>query len=188
MPDDKVYLDAAAMAYLRGGRFAAVVTALAALHKRGLVVAGRAGTVRRTERYDVEPPGFEHVVWHALHGSVSPAGLTIRPPVERAIAGLRRQLRDARLIHPLLPVARWAPARNDRGHEALRLCRLEHPLIVDRPETSGDNVAWLVALYGNEALRQLVPTFAKQGGLFDKNASDDMVIAEAVDRRDPPTV
>jgi len=70
-----------------------------------------------------EPPGFEHVVWHALHGSVSPAGLTLRPPVERATADLRRQLRGAGLIRPLLPMTSWAPVRNSRGHEALRLCR-----------------------------------------------------------------
>src|SRR4051812_24515389 len=99
------------VAYLRDGRFAAVVATLAVLHQRGLVDAGRAGTVCRTD--EVSPPTdvIEHAVWAALHGSVSPAGLVERPQVRVAFAAMRRDLVRAKMLRRWLPARSWLPAR-----------------------------------------------------------------------------
>lgn len=52
--------------------------------------------------------------------------------------------------------------------------------MTDQPNrVVADDIAWLVALYGDEALLLLMPTFARKGGLFDKNASDDVAVADA---------
>jgi hypothetical protein len=57
--------DYAVVAYVRDGRFTAVAAVLAVLHARGLVVAGRSGTVRRSETVTPSPAGFERQVWGA---------------------------------------------------------------------------------------------------------------------------
>lgn len=89
-----------ALALLRGGRQAAVVVALVALHQRGAVAAGRKGTIRANGG----PGRTRDPVQLGVHGSLRRAlGLRVlaaQPRARRAVDALRAELGRAGLLRP----------------------------------------------------------------------------------------
>ncbi|GAA1945918.1 TIGR04222 domain-containing membrane protein [Amycolatopsis minnesotensis] len=192
----------AAVAYLRRGARATVVTALAELHLRRAVVAARQGTVRRDGSLPRGADPAERIVFGALHGSMSPRSLVQRPPVRRMLAGLRGDLVSS---GALLPAWRWVVLRllllAAIALAALRLgqggpvpplaCAIAVAVVLwlvprrtfagrrtlralrARHPPGGRDVGMLVALYGKPALLASMPRFAEQGGLLGGGASDD---------------
>jgi hypothetical protein len=165
----------AVFAYLQYGRFAVIAAVLAVLYERGLVDAGRSGTVRRTD--EVRPPTetLERTVWLALHGSVSPGALMARPSVDACLNELRHEAIRAGLVHPFVPVRSFVPARTHRGRlsvdEALAGCPWPpSPESADAPVEQ--RVGMTVALYGDTALVDLMPEFARAGGLSPRTNRD----------------
>jgi hypothetical protein len=165
------------VAYVAAGRFGAVAAALAVLHAGGLVSAGQAGTVRRSGIVTPPDDGFERCIWGAIHGFVSPGALMARPAVDRAFNDLRRRCRRLGLIRPLLPVQARTPARTKLGREFVDAARRDCPW-PPSPEHAGASLAGRVgmpvALYGGEALRALMPAFARDSGLLDHASADGL--------------
>ncbi|MGW2200730.1 TIGR04222 domain-containing membrane protein [Streptomyces sp. NPDC001774] len=89
-----------ALALLRGGRRAAVVVALVALHQRGAVAAGRKGTIRANGG----PGRTRDPVQLGVHGSLRRAlGLRVlasQPLARRAVDALRAELGREGLLRP----------------------------------------------------------------------------------------
>jgi hypothetical protein len=169
--------DYAVIAYLRNGRFNAVAAVLAVLHARGLVVAGKTGTIRRSDTGAAPPAGFERQVWGAIHGFVTPGALMARPAVDDALNDLRRRARRLGLLRPLLPVRGLVPARTRQGRGFVDAVATNYPWPPspeddDRPIE--DRVGLAVALYGNAALRLLMPVFARDSGLLDRAGTDGL--------------
>lgn len=157
-------------------RFAAVAATLAVLHARGLVVAGRSGSVRRAEVGAWPPAGFEREVWAAIHGFVSPGALMARPKVDAALSDLRRRARRLGLVRPLIPVKGYLPATRV-ARRLLDAAASDYPW-PPTPESEEDGierrVGLAVALYGAEALNLLMPRFARASGLLDRAATDGL--------------
>ena len=167
--------DYAVLAYIRDGRFSAVTAVLAVLHARGSVVAGKVGTVRRSDTEAAPPEGFERDVWTAIHGFVSPGALMARPTVDASLNDLRRRARQLGLLRAFLPVRGFLPARTALGRRmvdaATEACCW--PPSPDANEIPVEEwVGMAVALYGNEALKVLMPTFARDSGLLDRVDTD----------------
>ncbi|MEU7011148.1 TIGR04222 domain-containing membrane protein [Streptomyces sp. NPDC046332] len=89
-----------ALALLRGGRQAAVVVALVALHQRGAVAAGRKGTIRANGG----PGRTRDPVQLGVHSSLRRAlGLRVlasQPMARRAVDALRAELGREGLLRP----------------------------------------------------------------------------------------
>ena len=169
------------VAFLRDGRFRCIAAALAVLHANGHVVAGRRGTVRRSDGVAGPPDGLERVVWLALQEHVAPGALAARGPVDAALSDLRRQLRRRHLIHPLIPVRAWLPARTRDADKLLAdaAARCPWPVAKAAPGTaSHDAIGMPVALYGSDALRELLPAFATASGLLERSSADTLVTEE----------
>jgi hypothetical protein len=169
--------DYAVVAYVRDGRFTAVAAVLAVLHARGLVVAGRSGTVRRSETVTPSPAGFERQVWGAIHGFVSPGALMARPTVDSALNDLRRRARQLGLLHFGMPVRQFLPARTRLARKMLHAAASDYPW-PPTPETDDrpveERVGMAVALHGNAALTVLLPQFARDSGLLDRAGVDGL--------------
>jgi hypothetical protein len=139
--------------------------------------------VTRTEKMtDVPTTGIEHIVWAALHGSVSPSGLAARAQVDRALTKLRRELQRARLLRRLLPVVWFVPARTRKGRRFLAAAERTYPWLDAASGTGAvvdESLGWRIALYGDAALLALLPTFARSAGLLDRSASADMTTSDA---------
>lgn len=164
--------------YLRDGRFTAVASALAVLHGRGLVEAGRAGTVRRSEVNVTAPQDdFERLVWSAIHGFVSPGALMSRPHVDQALNDLRRRARRLGLLRWYLPVRDFLPSRTRLGRNLVDAAWRDYPW-PPSPETTDteldQRIGMAVALYGNTALTALMPDFARDSGLLDRAGKDGL--------------
>ena len=170
--------DYAVVAYIRDGRFAAVAAVLAVLHARGLVVAGKACTVRRSDDVGRPPPeGFERQVWGAIHGFVSPGALTARPSVDAALNDLRRWARRLGLVRWFVPIRGFIPARTRLGRRLIDSAWADCPW-PPTPEADDrrveDRVGMPVALHGNIALSVLMPTFARDSGLLNRAGTDGL--------------
>jgi hypothetical protein len=169
--------DYAVLAYLRDGRFAAMAAVLAVLHARGLVVAGKSGTIRRSDAVGPPPEGLERQVWAAIHGFVSPGALMARPTVDAALNDLRRRARRLRLLRPFLPVRGFLPARTRLGRQLVDAAWADHPWppSPDAPDQTVElRVGTAVALHGNVALNLLMPQFAQASGLLDRAGTDGL--------------
>lgn len=157
-----------AIALLRGGPRAAITVAVVALRLRGIVEAGRTGTLRRTATADTSGP------WHPLEKAVRtglyrPAGirdLLDRAVVGLALAGLRRELIAAGLLRSALP----GPTR--AGRRELAALRRLHPLPSDSDGLGREELLLAVALYGDRALTALLPHFTEASGLLDRGRRD----------------
>src|SRR3954451_16150597 len=119
--------DYAVVAYIRDGRFAAVAAVLAVLHARGLVVAGKRGTVRHSDIVKPPPDGLERQVWGSIHGFVSPGALMARPTVDTALNDLRRRARRLGLLRRFVPVRVFSPARTRRGTQLVDAATRDYP-------------------------------------------------------------
>ena len=154
------------VALLRGGDRAAVVTAVVDLHLRGVVEAGRPGTMRTSEA-STEGAGTDlpplcplaRPVRQALHEPCGLPEVLRAADVRRALAGLRAELRAAGLLR-VLPPRRTGAAR--RGLDALLA---QHPLPTTRRGLSATETLFVLALHGEAALTVLVPRFALRAGL-----------------------
>ncbi|HTW19234.1 MAG TPA: hypothetical protein VME70_03360 [Mycobacteriales bacterium] len=164
------------LAFLRDGRFRCVAAALAVLHASGHLDAGGQGTVRRPEDAATAPPdGLERVIWQAVHGHVAPGALAARGPVDTALTTVRHQLVHDGALRRLVPTRSWLPARTHRGRKRITLAMQACPWPLVPPEQGTrveDRIGLPVALYGNYALRELLPAFARESGLLDRSSSD----------------
>jgi hypothetical protein len=120
---------------------------------------------------------LERVVWGAIHGFVSPGALMARPSVDLALNDLRRRCRRIGLVRPLLPVRAHVPARTRAGREFISNARQNCPW-PPSPEhgaqPSQTRIGMPVAIYGSEALRLLVPEFARDSGLLTRSSTDGL--------------
>ncbi|MGV9453020.1 TIGR04222 domain-containing membrane protein [Streptomyces sp. NPDC003635] len=152
-------------ALLRGGPRAAVITAVVALHRRGVVEAGRPGTLRRSRT-----PEDGSGPWHPLEKAVRvglyrPAGLRellTRYVVRHALKRLRRELTAAGLLRSALP----GPTR--AGRRRLAELRRLHPLPSDAEGLTHEELSLAVALHGDRALTALLPGYAEAQGLVGR--------------------
>jgi hypothetical protein len=171
------YPDYAIVGYLHDGRFAAIAAAIAVLHGGGWVGAGQHGTVRRNEDAHGSPsPGFEKTVWLAIHGFVSPGALSARPSVDTLLNELRRRCHALGLIHSFVPVRGFTPARTHAGRELIAAAHRDCPW-PPSPEASRDlaeRFGMPVALHGNDALKRLMPDFARDSGLLRRRGKDGL--------------
>jgi hypothetical protein len=169
--------DYAVVAYIRDGRFTAVAAVVAVLHARGLVVAGKSGTVRHSDTVTRPPEGFERQVWGSIHGFVSPGALMARPTVDAALNELRWRARRLGLVRPLLPIRAFVPARTRLGRELLDSAWADYPWPPSPDEGElpvEQRVGMAVALHGDEALNLLMPEFARASGLLDRAGADGL--------------
>ena len=173
--------DYALVAYVRDGRFAAVRATLAVLHARGLVDAGRSGSVRRTDVVSPPPYDFELRVWSAIHGFVAPGALMGCAPADAAFNELRREACQNGLVRRLMPVRAFSPARTRRGKQLVRSAahRCPWPLSGEPADQAVvEHIGMAVALYGNAALEVLMPAFARDSGLLGRESHDEMALAD----------
>ncbi|MEU0597845.1 TIGR04222 domain-containing membrane protein [Streptomyces sp. NPDC006393] len=151
------------IAFLRGGRRAALVVAVLSLRLSGSVGPGRGGTLRTRRPLDdtaADLPALTRAV-HAslLHDPADVRQLLVREAVALALIDLRYELTLAGLAPVLLP------GRTRAGRRALRSLRARHPLPASRRGLSPEDRLLAVALYGDRALTTLMPRFAREGGL-----------------------
>lgn len=151
------------VALLRGGPRAAVKVALVALHLRGAVAPGPAGTIRTSNPAPGTSFGSALALEKAVRGSLYlPAGLRElmdRPRVRRALAELRGEAAAAGLLR------RLPPRRTRAARRVLRELRAATPLPAGPEGLSPAEVLLAVALYGDTALTALVPRFTEAAGL-----------------------
>ncbi|MFJ9715532.1 TIGR04222 domain-containing membrane protein [Streptomyces sp. NPDC101213] len=158
------------VALLRGGPRAAVTVAVVALHLRGAVEAGRPGELRASEassgaagQAPPAPSPLPQLAEAVRTAPARPAGLSwVREhaDVRAALAGLRAGLRSAGLLRAL------PPHRTGAARRVLDALSADHPLPARRKGLSEADVLMAVALYGEPALRVLVPRFALRAGLI----------------------
>ncbi|WP_328874689.1 TIGR04222 domain-containing membrane protein [Streptomyces sp. NBC_00287] len=152
------------IALLRGGPRAAVTVAVVALRLRGIVEAGRPGTLRRAATADTTES------WHPLEKAVRaglyrPAGireLLDRTVVDHALTRLRRELTTAGLLRSALPVLTRA------GRRRLAELRQLHPLPAEGNALPREELVLAVALYGDRALTAFLPRFTESAGLVGR--------------------
>ena len=162
--------DACAIALLRGGDRAALTVAVLGLHLRGVVEAGRPGTLRRAGGPgDAGPFGhpLEKAVRTGLYRPAGPRELPGRAVVRRALARTRAELRAAGLLRALPP----GPTRAARRE--LAALRARHPLPDGPDGLAREEMLLAVALHGARALTALVPVFARDSGLTGRGALAD---------------
>ncbi|MFF9819167.1 TIGR04222 domain-containing membrane protein [Streptomyces sp. NPDC014006] len=157
-------------ALVRAGPRAAVTVSVVALHLRGIVDAGRPGTVRRNGRAGdaaaVRHP-LEKAVRTALYRPAGPRELPGRVTVRRALARMRADLITAGLLRPLPPRRTRAVGR------LLAELRERHPLPADPEGLTEEETLFAVALYGTRALTALLPRFSHAAGLTGRGALAD---------------
>lgn len=168
MDEDEVFrLRPHEVALLRDGPRAAVTVALVALHLRGLVEPGRPGTLRAvtadpTVVADAQEPPLPPLgaaVLTAVRRTAASRKVARDPDVRLALALMRVPLAGAGLLsYPML-------SPNRAARSGLRALRDAHPLPANRRGLSEDDTLLAVALYGEAALRALVPRFALRAGL-----------------------
>ncbi|WP_086725866.1 hypothetical protein [Streptomyces carpinensis] len=156
------------IAFLRGGRRAALTVAVLTLRLRGSVGRGRGGTLCTTQPLDdtgTVLPALPALT-EAVHGSLrSPADirqLLVREEVALALVDVRHELTVAGLMRVLLPGSTRA------GRRTLRALRSAHPMPTTRRGLSPEDRLLAVALYGDRALTTLMPRFAREGGLVGR--------------------
>ncbi|MEU2296145.1 TIGR04222 domain-containing membrane protein [Streptomyces antibioticus] len=157
------------VALLRGGPRAAVTTAVVELYLRGVVEAGRPGRLRTSGSSPEKAgpassplPPLAAAVRVALHRPAGLPELLADPGVGQALTELVREVRSAGLLRTL------PPHRGRAARTALRALRATHPLPAGRGEVPEGDMTLVVALYGEEALRLLVPRFALRAGLLPR--------------------
>ncbi|HWC33559.1 MAG TPA: hypothetical protein VG650_01915 [Mycobacteriales bacterium] len=172
--EDLDFPEYSVIAYIHDGRYAAFAAAIAVLHARGLLVAGRSGRLRRNEDANTGPSNsFERSIWRAIHGSVAPGTLVADPLIDSLLNGLRRRCHDLGLIHALVPTRLFTPSRTPAGRGFLELAVRNCPWPPPENATSSpEQVGLSVALYGNDALKTLMPGFARDSGLLDRERED----------------
>lgn len=142
---------------------------------QGLVVAGHKGTVRRSERVATPKNRVERAVWEALHGSIAPGALVTYGHLDDELNALRSDLQCRGLIRRGLPTKSWLPSRTHAGQQLLADAMSEYPWPSPAPrsyELSTSTLGLFVALYGNRALREILPRFAADSGLLDHASRD----------------
>jgi hypothetical protein len=178
--DDVAAPDYVRVAYLQGGRWGVTRAVLASLHAQGALGTKPGGHVVLLQPLGATPRGFERIFWNDVFGAVAPGALASRPKVQAALEDLRRDLIADRLIRRWLPGGR-SFSRTARGGALLSAQRdLLAPRSAndgsDGSDGSSDGVGMQVAMYGNEALLQWRPAFARESGLLSKASSDDLVV------------
>lgn len=156
------------IAFLRGGRRAALTVAVLTLRLRGAVGSDRYGLLRATRPLDGTEeghrpvPGLARVVHAALRTPADLRDLLMREAVTAALVDLRYELADAGLLRAPLP------GRTRAGRRLLRTLRNRSPLPTTRRGLSSEDRLLAVALYGDRALTSLMPRFAREGGLVGR--------------------
>ncbi|MFF4760120.1 TIGR04222 domain-containing membrane protein [Streptomyces sp. NPDC001292] len=167
------------IAFLRGGRRAAVTVAVLALRVRGAVGPGRGGTMRTTgpaHGPGADLPALPHLTKTVHAALYRPAGLRQlldREPVALALVDLRYELTIAGLLR-LFP-----PGRTRAGRRALRDLRDRHPLPTTGKGLSSDDRLLAVALYGDRALTRLMPRFAQEAGLLGRGGTTERELRQS---------
>ncbi|MGW0085024.1 TIGR04222 domain-containing membrane protein [Streptomyces sp. NPDC003393] len=156
------------IAFLRGGRRAALTVAVTTLQLSGSVRPGRGGTLRVRRPLDdteADLPALTRAV-HAclLHRPANLRELLVQEAVALALVDLRYDLAAAGLAPVLLPGSTRA------GRRLLRTLRARHPLPASRAGLSPEDRLLAVALYGDRALTMLMPRFAQEGGFARRRA------------------
>ncbi|MGV9346227.1 TIGR04222 domain-containing membrane protein [Streptomyces spiralis] len=151
------------IAFLRGGRRAALTVAVLTLQLSGSVGPARGGMLRTRRPLDdtgADLPALTRAA-HAslLHHPADLRQLLVREAVALALIDLRYELTVAGLV----PV--FLPGRTRAGRRVLRALRAECPLPGSRRGLSPEDRLLAVALYGDRALTTLMPRFAREGGL-----------------------
>ncbi|MFE9093283.1 TIGR04222 domain-containing membrane protein [Streptomyces sp. NPDC007264] len=158
------------IAFLRGGPRAAVTVAVLALHLRGAVEAGRAGTLRTTRAPSGAGralPALPKAVHSALYRPAGIRQLLDRRGVRAALAGLRRDLVAAGLLRG------FPPGRTAAGRRTLRSLRDRHPLPASGKGLPDGELLLAAALYGDRALTSLVPRFTREAGLVGRGGTTE---------------
>ncbi|MFJ2303936.1 TIGR04222 domain-containing membrane protein [Streptomyces sp. NPDC087787] len=161
------------IAFLRGGRRAAVTVSVLALRTRGAVGPGRGGTMHTTgpaRGAGTGLPALPHLTKTVHAALYRPAGmrqLLDREPVARALTDLRHELTAAGLLRV------FPPGRTRAGRRALRDLRDRHPLPTTGRGLSADDRLLAVALYGDRALTRLMPRFAREAGLLGRGGTTE---------------
>ncbi|MEU3347642.1 TIGR04222 domain-containing membrane protein [Streptomyces sp. NPDC006700] len=155
------------IAFLRGGRRAAVTVAVLALRAKDAVGPGRGGTMRTTGPARGALPHLTKTVHAALYRPAGMRQLLDREPVARALTDLRHELTDAGLLRV------FPPGRTRAGRQALRDLRDRHPLPTAGKGLSADDRLLAVALYGDPALTRLMPRFAREAGLLGRGGTTE---------------
>ncbi|WP_180685987.1 TIGR04222 domain-containing membrane protein [Streptomyces gossypiisoli] len=153
--------------FLRGGPRAAVRVAVLGLHLRGLVEAGKPGTLRRAAAFPAPDHPLEKAVRVGLYRPAGIRELPSRSAVRLALARMRRKLIAAGLLRPALP----GPTRTARRH--LAALRARHPLPTSSDGLTDEQLLYAVALHGDRALMALVPHFTRASGLTGRGALAD---------------
>ncbi|MFI9612351.1 TIGR04222 domain-containing membrane protein [Streptomyces sp. NPDC052023] len=152
---------------LRGGPRAAVTVAVVGLHLRGLVDAGRPGTLRKAAAFPAPDHPLQKAVRVGLHRPAGIRELPGRAAVRLALARMRRDLTAAGLLRSGLP----GPTRTARRH--LAALRARHPLPSGPAGLTDEEILLAVALHGRRALTSLLPHFTRAGGLAGRGALAD---------------
>ncbi|MFK0119913.1 TIGR04222 domain-containing membrane protein [Streptomyces sp. NPDC090994] len=160
------------VALLRGGARAAVTVAVVALHLRGVVAAGRPGALRRAlvpdaARYPPHRNDLERAVRGGLYRPAGLEELLARSVVRTAVARAREDLVAAGLLGSLT----GRPTR--AGRRKVRKLRAVFPLPTGPEGFTHDDMALAVALYGDPALRALLPRFTEHTRLTGRGAHAD---------------
>ncbi|MGW1544764.1 TIGR04222 domain-containing membrane protein [Streptomyces sp. NPDC002309] len=152
---------------LRGGPRGAVTVAVLGLHLRGLVEAGRPGTLRRAAAFPAPEHPLEKAVRVGLHRPSGIRELPHRAAVRLALSRMRGDLTAHGLLRAGLP----GPTRTGRRH--LTVLRARHALPPAPHDLTDEEMLFAVALHGGRALRVLVPHFTRASGLDGRGALAD---------------
>ncbi|MFD7433109.1 TIGR04222 domain-containing membrane protein [Streptomyces sp. NPDC059861] len=152
---------------LRGGPRGAVTVAVLGLHLRGLVEAGRPGTLRRAAAFPAPDHPLEKAVRVGLHRPAGIRELPTRAAVRLALARMRGDLTADGLLRSGLP----GPTRTGRRH--LTALRARHPLPTAPDGLTDEEMLLAVALHGGRALTALLPHFTRASGLAGRGTLAD---------------
>lgn len=157
------------VALLRGGSRATVTVAVVALHLRGEVRAGQPGTMRTSgvAAGAGALPRLTKAVHSALYRPAGMRQLLERLAVREALDELSGDLVAAGLLR------RFPPRRTRAARGLLKSLRAQLPLPAGREGLSVDEVLLAVALYGDRAVRLLVPRFAEAAGIVGRGGTTD---------------
>jgi hypothetical protein len=163
------------VALLRGGHRAAVTVSVLALHLRGEVQPGRAGTMR-TSGVAADAgalPPLTRAVRSALYRPAGMRQLLERQGVRQALAQARGDLVAAGLLR------RFPPRRTRAARVLLKSLRARLPLPAGREGVPVEEVLLAVALYGDRALTLLVPRFAGAAGLVGRGGTTERALPQS---------
>ncbi|MFJ4465919.1 TIGR04222 domain-containing membrane protein [Streptomyces sp. NPDC089424] len=152
---------------LRGGPRGAVTVAVLGLHLRGLVEAGRPGTLRRAAAFPAPDHPLEKAVRVGLYRPAGISELPTRAAVRLALARMREDLVADGLLRSGLP----GPTRRGRRH--LTALRARHPLPPAPDGLTDEEMLLAVALHGGRALTALAPHFTRASGLDGRGTLAD---------------